>query len=371
MIAAMPTYAFPVAPQVWSPYPCPNMPARRVADSAQEAALKASAEKIEQSLTLHTGIFGEHECQRIEEFVDVTAMRAATGQFRGQYTVDATPHRTKYFFGNGYTYGHGKRGNEELLPVGAVDPIPVWIEQFVVQPLVEQGIVSKGWIDSVVMNDYQYKGQIVAHVDPPQLFERPILTASFFCPAQLVFGASFDPERTQPPVYVQPLPRGSVLLLDGYAANDVTHGMRPEDMFGTRRCSIVLRHVRRDAPKLGFPQVQDPQRRCLGEEERSRLIREAQGSWRDPTNTIFYEVQQLSVEVWKVSEGAEEREHKATWRMYPREHGLVCNGGVLDSIRGSPPERLEWKPLNKQENDDHHHYNFAFVWQRADNQASD
>ena len=45
--------------------------------------------------------------------------------------------------------------------------------------------------------------------DPPALFERPIVTVSFFGEANLVFGASFDPMRQRQPVFAQPLRRGT------------------------------------------------------------------------------------------------------------------------------------------------------------------
>eukprot|EP00439_Symbiodinium_sp_Y106_P027074 s814_g3.t1 len=162
---------------------------------------------------------------------------------------------TKYFFGKGYTYGWGKRGSEELLPEGEVDPIPEWMMELLVAPLEEAGVLEKDWVDSVVMNDYGPGSSIVAHVDPPSLFERPVVTVSFFSKAYLVFGASFDPSRRKPPVFRQPLERGSVLLLRGYAADAVTHGIRPEDLLGERRVSIVLRHVSAKA-KVATPVVQ-------------------------------------------------------------------------------------------------------------------
>lgn len=315
--------------------------------------LEPEARKIGESLTYLPGFYGESQCLQIENLVDSTERRAAAGQFIGKHTVDSTPRRTKYFFGNGYTYGYGKRGSEELLPVGAVDAIPTWIHDLVIQPLVDCGIVEDGWIDSVVMNDYRVGGCIVAHVDPPQLFARPILSSSFFCPAQLVFGASFDPERTTPPVYTQALSRGSVLLMDGYSANEVTHGMRPEDMFGTRRVSIVLRHVLKKAPIIAH---QVP----IDLEERRRLIREVQGHWHDPTGRFFYDVSQLTVRVSEVTEdpqadneeGAKpdksQRKKKATWRLVPKEAGILCNGGMLFTS-GVTEEELQWRGATKQD----------------------
>lgn len=55
----------------------------------------------------------------------------------------------------GYTYGRGCRGTEELLGDGEVDPIPAWMRRLVVVPLERAGIVTKGWVDSIVMNEYR------------------------------------------------------------------------------------------------------------------------------------------------------------------------------------------------------------------------
>merc|ERR1712032_1364681 len=148
-----------------------------------------------------------------------------------------------------------------------------------VRPLEERGVVPPGWIDSVVMNEYYTGSSIVGHVDPPQLFARPIVTASFFCPARLVFGASFDPERRVPPVYSQYLPPGCVMVFDGYAANRVTHGIRPEDLLGHRRVSIVFRHAIKESLEATnyFPRpVSDVT------EVTMTLLRLVQGWWCNP-----------------------------------------------------------------------------------------
>ena len=49
-------------------------------------------------------------------------------------------------------------------------------------------MVRAGWINSAVINDYMPGGCIVSHIDPPQLFSRPIITVSFFSDSYLSFG---------------------------------------------------------------------------------------------------------------------------------------------------------------------------------------
>jgi len=323
-----------------------------------------AAAKIAASLTLHNGFFTERAIEQIEEKLDEIVEQKEKGFFTCANTVDSTAHRTKYFFGYGYSYGHGMSGREALLPPGHVDPIPKWVKSHVISPLVKSGLVPAGWIDSVVINDYRAGGSIVAHVDPLKLFARPILTATFFGSARLVFGASFDPKRTQPPIYAELLSRGSVLFLDGYAANEVTHGMRPEDLLGERRVSIVLRHVLPDAPQTtgitGFAAISDA--------ERSNLIRAVQGSWRDPNSRIIYIVERLGVTVLTAAPDADKvsvdsYSRKMTWRLLPKEHGLVCNTGIL-MPSGVSRNRLEWRLLDKPKAMQ------GFEWFRLDKELS-
>merc|ERR1712048_995022 len=99
---------------------------------------------------------------------------------------------------------------------------------------------------------------IVSHIDPPHLFARPIFIASFFAAGHLAFGAGFtfeagrfDQDRSSPPKFLVELPRGSLCRMEGFAADGITHGIRPVDIPG-RRASIVLRHVLESAPKVSL-----------------------------------------------------------------------------------------------------------------------
>ena len=64
-------------------------------------------------------------------------------------------------------------GNERLFPAGEVDPIPQWIFDLVVRPIVQAGIISgDNFINSAVIEEYQPRGCNVSHVDPPAIFSR-------------------------------------------------------------------------------------------------------------------------------------------------------------------------------------------------------
>merc|ERR1711915_846732 len=120
-----------------------------------------------------------------------------------------------------------------------------------IKPVEESGIVRSGWINSAVINDYLPGGCIVSHIDPPQLFSRPIITVSFFSDSFLSFGCkfSFKPIRVTKPIAQVPVRRGGALSMYGYSANQVTHCIRPEDI-QSRRAVIILRHVPHTAPRM-------------------------------------------------------------------------------------------------------------------------
>lgn len=312
----------------------------------------ADPAKIRESLTFRPQFYSKDECTNIESWIDDTVLRAGKGLLGGTKTLDVTPSRGKYFFGHGYTYGRGMRGKEELLPRGSVAAIPGWMRSYVVGPLEKKGIIKPGWVDSIVVNDYRSGSSIVSHIDPPTLFARPIVTVTFFCPAKLVFGASFDPCRLVSPAYSQMLTRGGVLVMDGYAANEVTHGIRPEDLLGARRVSLVLRHVIAAQPIARLPS--SFAQNALG------LLCKAQGNWQAPASenapAKFYSVQGMAVtvlgehnngksfqDILQLSD-KELKNHpsfQAIWELVPAKDGLLCKNTILH--RGGATERsLSW-----------------------------
>ena len=156
--------------------------------------------------------------QAIEQQIDDVVILGAQGVYKKK-TLDTAPLRNKYFFGEGYTYGSqmSKKGPgmERLHPKGEVDPIPKWIFDLVVDPLVKANIIPEGFVNSAVINDYLPGGCIVSHIDPPHIFERPIVSVSFFSDSALCFGCkfSFKPIRVSKPVLALPIARGCVTCL--------------------------------------------------------------------------------------------------------------------------------------------------------------
>ncbi|KAL1005263.1 hypothetical protein UPYG_G00056830 [Umbra pygmaea] len=207
-----------------------------------------------QSGIIQVEVFSQEECKVIEKKIDEVVSNAEEGLYR-EHTVDRAPLRNKYFFGEGYTYGAQleKRGpgQERLYRKGEVDDIPGWVHDLVIKKLVASGVIPEGFVNSAVINDYQPGGCIVSHVDPLHIFARPIVSVSFFSDSALCFGCRFQfkPIRVSEPVLVLPVRRGSVTVLSGYAADDITHCIRPQDI-KERRAVIILRKTRPDAPRV-------------------------------------------------------------------------------------------------------------------------
>lgn len=200
-------------------------------------------------------LFDDEQCKKIEEKINKVVDRAEKGKYK-ICTVDRAPLRNKYFFGEGYTYGSrlAKRGPgmERLFRLGEVDPIPSWVTRLIIKPLVQCGIVAEDFVNSAVINDYRPGGCIVSHIDPVHIFDRPIVSVSFMSDSVLSFGCkfSFKPIRASKPVFCLPLLRGCVTVLSGFAADEITHCVRPEDTIA-RRAVIILRRVLPNAPRVG------------------------------------------------------------------------------------------------------------------------
>lgn len=86
---------------------------------------------------------------------------------------------------------------------------------------------------------------LISHKDEWHRFEGSVLTIRLFSSSRLTFGGK-GMGMSNPGFFV-PLPRAGVLLLDrnGWAANEVPHGIRSRDMSGLS-ASIILRRVNQE-----------------------------------------------------------------------------------------------------------------------------
>lgn len=218
---------------------------------------KKELELIQAGIKTIENFFDDSMCRKIEKKIDQIAEKAKCGLYK-QKTFDRAPLRNKYFFGEGYTYGKQMEesgpGKEKIYAKGEVDEIPKWIEKHIIQKLYDDKIVEEGFVNSAVINEYFAGGCIVSHIDPIHIFDRPIVSISFNCKTYLSFGCrfSFNPIRTTEPILALPLDRGCMCSISGYAADNVTHCIRPQDI-SDRRCVIILRRVFPDAPRVGDP----------------------------------------------------------------------------------------------------------------------
>ena len=186
-------------------------------DRDLDKEIKDEMRKTEEGITQRR-LFSDDQCEEIEKKIDEVVRIAERGMYK-EHTVDRAPLRNKYFFGEGYTYGSQLEkkgpGMERLFPKGEVDEIPDWIDQLVVQPLVEAKLIPEGFVNSAAINDYMPGGCIVSHIDPPHIFDRPIISVSLFSDSALSFGCkfSFRPIRVSKPVLCLPVDRGCVTLI--------------------------------------------------------------------------------------------------------------------------------------------------------------
>ena len=159
--------------------------------------------------------------------------------------------RTKYFFPK-YTYGAGqtpKCGDCDAAPLppgetrrrchGAqslvterCNPIPDWIFQpdglCLASILVALGVLENGWANSAILNVYNKRGgKLLGHFDSPRLFQRPIIAIGLFSAKRLSFGVAGFGMQPQEHHYGVDMPRGSVTIMEGYAANRINHAVRP------------------------------------------------------------------------------------------------------------------------------------------------
>ncbi|CAH2252612.1 RNA demethylase ALKBH5 [Pelobates cultripes] len=96
-----------------------------------------------------------------------------------------------------------------------------------------------------------YVDPIHIHKDPIHIFERPIMFMSFFSNSALCFSCKFQfkPILVSDPMLLLPVHQGSVTMLSGYAADEITHCIQPQDI-KERRAVVILRKKRTEATRL-------------------------------------------------------------------------------------------------------------------------
>lgn len=126
---------------------------------------------------------------------------------------------------------------------------PLWINDQIINPMVKNNIVKENFINSIAMNIYHDGTEGLAqHYDDATRFRQPIYTLRLFSDSRLSFGSQFYGYYNSG--FFIPLPRGCICVMSesGYAANGITHCIRPVDMEG-KSVALILRQIHPDAVK--------------------------------------------------------------------------------------------------------------------------
>jgi alkylated DNA repair dioxygenase AlkB len=136
-----------------------------------------------------------------------------------------------------------------------VDPIPDWMTSFAAK-LKEMGVM-KFTPDSLLFNFYHKGGGIPPHIDHKASFIRPIYSFRLLAECEMLFGGNNHTKSV--PKFRVLLPVGSLLSMDGYAANNITHSIQSVEK---KTISITMRKVA-SPPKKGFPKAAKSQPTAL------------------------------------------------------------------------------------------------------------
>jgi hypothetical protein len=155
--------------------------------------------------------------------------------------------RTKFFFGTRYLWTSAQLAEKQSrIAAGVrvdVSATPQWMKEKIEKPLVQAGIVEKGFINSIAMNIYHDgKEGLAQHFDDAVRFKQPIFTVKLDSDSRLSFGSQFYGYLNG--AFCIPCPRGAVCMLEefSYAANSAKHCVRPCDLAG-RSITVILRQI--------------------------------------------------------------------------------------------------------------------------------
>ena len=210
-------------------------------------------------VTQYLHAFDDDELEMTEKAITELIDRERASGDAPHVHVGLNGGRIKVFFGYRYTY------DSVTAPklIADAPPIQSWVHSTLGNRAKIIGAIDKNVvIDNAVVNLYaRSKARLSVHMDPSALFKRPIVSARFFGDGVLSFGAKGQYEGQR--IHSVPLTRGSIAVMEGYAANMVTHAVNERDVVG-RGCSFMLRSCQPDA-------MEDAERRKKGDAETAEL----------------------------------------------------------------------------------------------------
>ncbi|CAH9132368.1 unnamed protein product [Cuscuta epithymum] len=207
-------------------------------------------------LELHTGVFSAVEQIRIVDYVEALREKGKNGHLKERtYTAPQKwmkgKGRITIQFGCCYNYAIDKNGNPPgILRDGSVDPIPE-LFKVMIRRLVKWHVMPPNCIpDSCIVNIYEEGDCIPPHIDNHD-FVRPFCTVSFLSECNIVFGSNLNvegPGQFAGSIAI-PLPVGSVLVINGKAADVAKHCVPSVPM---KRISITFRRMDESKRPVGY-----------------------------------------------------------------------------------------------------------------------
>lgn len=150
--------------------------------------------------------------------------------------------RLKLFLGYRYAYGRTKTNSRIFKDVDPIKNVPL-VETLRAHIEDGLGLVPKGFIDQSVMNYYLAKNSCLGvHQDEKRLFHRPICSVRLFSDSVLSFGCKGFGMQETPNFIPIPQSRGTITLMEGWAANNMVHCIRSRDI-KEKSLSIIFRKV--------------------------------------------------------------------------------------------------------------------------------
>ncbi|XP_021800646.1 uncharacterized protein LOC110744918 isoform X2 [Prunus avium] len=233
----------------------------REKDFSHIESINGRRTNVLQGLELHTRVFNAKERKEIVECVYNLQRMGQRGQLRERTYSEPRKWmrgkgRVTIQFGCCYNYAVDRNGNPPgIVRNEDVDPLPPLFKQMI-RRMVSWHILPPTCIpDSCIVNIYDEGDCIPPHIDHRD-FIRPFCTVSFLTECDILFGSNLKvvgPGEFSGPVSL-PLPVGSVLILNGNAADIAKHCVPGVT---ARRISITFRKM--DNSKIPYNFSHDPE----------------------------------------------------------------------------------------------------------------
>ncbi|KAL5821207.1 hypothetical protein ACOSQ3_023089 [Xanthoceras sorbifolium] len=218
--------------------------------------IKGKLVNILAGLELHADVFSAAEQKRIVDYVYVLQGMGERGELKERtYTAPQKwmkgKGRVTIQFGCCYNYATDKDRNPPgILQNKTVDPIP-HLFKVMIRRLVKWHVLPSTCVpDSCIVNIYEEGDCIPPHIDNHD-FLRPFCTVSFLSQCNIVFGSNLKvvgAGEFAGPIGI-PLPVGSVLVLNGNAADVAKHCV---PAVPSKRISITFRKMDESKRPIGF-----------------------------------------------------------------------------------------------------------------------